>query len=389
VVALDDTQIFSRLSPTELNALRQIASELSFAPGEQIFKEGDLGDAIYVVKNGTVEISGLLAGDVRRVFSVIGAGDVFGEMAVLEDKPRSACAIARSNTTVYRIPRVQMLKLVESSPALAMALLREISNRLREFNGQYLREVLQTERLAIVGKFARSILHDIKNPLNIISMTAEMTDIRNSTRENRAEVTSRIRKQVERISDLIGEILEFTRTSHTGFVLAAGDYSTFVRQLIEEIRSEISSESATLQLDCPPAIQALFDPKRLRRVFYNLIHNAMDAMPDGGKILIRVRSSGTEVVTEFQDTGTGIPSEMTDKLFEAFATFGKQHGTGLGLSICKRIIDDHRGWISASNLRGGGAVFSFGLPLRSEVQNSSPQARQTRARSNAALQQSP
>jgi CRP-like cAMP-binding protein len=75
-------------------------------------------------------------------------------MAVIENKPRSACATWPRKTTVYFIPRAEMLALVERSPALALALLREISHRLREFNRQYLREVLQTERLAIVGRFA-------------------------------------------------------------------------------------------------------------------------------------------------------------------------------------------------------------------------------------------
>jgi signal transduction histidine kinase len=68
-------------------------------------------------------------------------------------------------------------------------------------------------------------------------------------------------------------------------------------------------------------------------------------------------------VTEIEDTGPGIAPEIAGQLFEAFATHGKAHGTGLGLSICKRIIEDHRGWISARNESGRGAVFSFGLPL--------------------------
>src|SRR5262245_65487275 len=98
-------------------------------------------------------------------------------MAVLEDKPRSASATAREDTTVYFLERAEMLKLVEKSPTLSLMLLREISHRLREFNQQYLREVLQTERLAIVGRFARSIVHDLKNPLNIIGLTAEMAGL--------------------------------------------------------------------------------------------------------------------------------------------------------------------------------------------------------------------
>jgi len=69
------------------------------------------------------------------------------------------------------------------------------------------------------------------------------------------------------------------------------------------------------------------------------------------------------VVTEIEDTGPGIAPEIADQLFEVFATHGKAHGTGLGLSICKRIIEDHHGWIEARNECGRGAVFAFGLPL--------------------------
>ena len=104
------------------------------------------------------------------------------------------------------------------------------------------------------------------------------------------------------------------------------------------------------------------NPKRLRRVFYNLIHNATDAMPGGGKITLRFRQAGGEVITEIEDSGPGIAPEIAEKLFDAFATYGKAHGTGLGLSISKKIIEDHRGRISARNEPGRGAVFSFALP---------------------------
>ena len=89
----------------------------------------------------------------------------------------------------------------------------------------------------------------------------------------------------------------------------------------------------------------------------------MDAMPEGGKIMLRILPQPREVVTEIEDTGIGIAPEIAEQLFEAFATHGKAHGTGLGLSICKRIIEDHHGWIAARNESGRGAVFSFGLPL--------------------------
>jgi signal transduction histidine kinase len=365
VVTLEANKLFCQLSPTELSALSRIAREKRFSAGQEIFKEGDNGDGVYVVRDGLVEISGLVDQQVRLVFSEVGPGDIFGEMAVIENKPRSACAVARTEATVYFIPRAEMLALVERSPSLALALLQEISHRLREFNRQYLREVLQTERLSIVGRFARSIVHDLKNPLNIIGLTAEMASMDRATPEMRQQATGRIRKQVERISDMIGEILDFTQGSHSDFILAPSDYRAFVNQLLEELGSEAGLKSVTLEMENPPpSVEMFIHPKRLRRVFYNLVHNATDAMPEGGKIILRFHATDTEVVTEIEDGGRGIAPEIAGQLFEVFATHGKAHGTGLGLSICKRIIEDHHGWISARNQPGRGAAFSFGLPRR-------------------------
>lgn len=364
MVTLDRCPLFSRLQPRDFKALQQAAQEKRIPDGKEVFKEGDIGDGVYVVKEGQVQISSLVGNNTRHVFSKVNPGEIFGEMAVLENKPRSASAVAVGETVVYFIPRDEMLKLVESSPHLSLELLREISNRLREFNRQYIHEVLQSERLAIVGRFARSIVHDLKNPLNIISITAEMAGIEKSTPELRRLTKLRIAKQVDRISELVNEILEFTQGSHGTFVHAPTDYTAFVEQLVDEIRPEIDLKSATIELENPPPkVKLLLNPKRLRRVFYNLMHNATDAMPGGGKIVLRFIVTDKEVITEIEDSGSGIAPEIADRLFDAFATFGKAHGTGLGLSICKKIIDDHQGRIFARNEPGRGAVFSFALPL--------------------------
>jgi len=320
-----------------------------------------------------VEISVPVSPQTRLVFSQIGPGDLFGEMAVLEDKPRSATAVAREPTTLYFLPRDEMLKRVNHSPALALALLREISNRLREFNHQYLREVLQAERLSVVGRFAGSIVHDLKNPLNIIGLTAEVSGMPHAKPELRQKAATEIRRQVDRISDLVGEILEFTRGPQTDLVLTSMDYAGFIQDVVEEMRPETALKGVTLEVESPlPQVRVLLNPKRLHRVFYNLIHNACDAMPKGGKVFIRARSAPTEVVTELEDTGPGIPAEVAGRLFQPFATHGKLHGTGLGLSICKRIVEDHQGWITARTAPGRGAVFCFGLPLQPTVAEVKP-----------------
>src|SRR4051794_21785051 len=113
MVTLEASKLFSQLSAPELNVVRGIAREQTFAAGQDIFKEGDPGDCLYVVKEGLVEISGIIGTNARHVFSEVAAGEFFGEMAVLEDKTRSANAVAAKQTTVYVIARAEMLKLIE------------------------------------------------------------------------------------------------------------------------------------------------------------------------------------------------------------------------------------------------------------------------------------
>ena len=364
MVALESITLFRGLDPGELSALRLIARETHFPAQNDVFHEGDPGNGVYFVKDGRVAISCLVGGNTRRVISQLGPGEIFGEMAVIEDRPRSATATAVEDTDVFFLPRGEMLAFLQRSPALAFNLLQHISRRLREFDQLYLREVIQAERLAVVGNFARSIVHDLKNPLSIISLSAELADRPDARPESRTQAAVRIRKMVERIGDMVSDILIFTEGKRTDVNIKSTNYHSYVLDLIGDLRAEVELKEARIEMQNePPAVLLQFNPRRLNRVFYNLIHNAADMMPVGGTIYLRFKPEGKEIITEIEDTGPGIAPEMADKLFEAFATFGKAHGTGLGLSICKKIIEDHQGRIWARNQPGRGAVFAFALPM--------------------------
>jgi signal transduction histidine kinase len=363
MVTLESSKLFSRLPPAELAKLREIAKEMRFAAGQEIFKEGDPGNGAYLVRSGAIRISAVIGTGDRVVFSKVLPGDVFGEMSLLDNQPRSACASAETDSVVYFVPRDEMVAMLKRLPELSMSLVQEISQRLREFNRQYVREVLQAERMTLVGRFASSIVHDLKNPLTIIGIAAELACLDSSTAETRKMAQQRIFKQIDRITQLVNDILEFTRGSATLPTRAAVEYGSYVKSVIEEFQREVAAKSISIEYENqPPEIKLQLNPHRLTRVFYNLIFNAVDAMPDGGKITIRFCLTDTAVVTEVEDTGPGIAPEIAGRLFEPFATYGKTRGTGLGLSISKRIIEEHGGRISARNEPGGGAVFSFALP---------------------------
>jgi signal transduction histidine kinase len=364
VTTLEAIPLFRNLNRNELQALRLIAQEKHFAAGQEIFREGASGDGVYFVKSGTVEISSLVGGGQRHIFSQLADGEIFGEMAVIEHRPRSATATAAQDSQVYFLPRGEMLSFLEKSPGLAFVLLQQISHRLREFNQLHLREIVQAESLAVIGRFAQSIVHDLKNPLSIIGLSAEVFDLPGINPEVRAKTQTRIKKQVERINDMVGDILIFTQNKRADADIKPADYRAFILELVADLRAEADLKSAQIDMEnVPPAVFVPFDPRRLSRVFFNLVGNATDIMLNGGKIFLRFHADKGEIVTEIEDTGPGIAPEIAGKLFQPFATHGKAHGTGLGLSICKKIIDDHGGKISVRSEAQRGAIFSFTLPL--------------------------
>ena len=368
MVELELVGLFQGLNAGEWQSLRGIAQERRFATGQEIFREGDPGDGVYVIRDGQVEIAHFVDGKEHRVFSRLGPGEIFGEMAVIENLPRSATAIGAGDTRVYFIPRDEMLALLKRSPGLAFNLLQEISRRLRDFNQLHLREVIQAERLAVVGNFARAILHDLKNPLTVISLAVETLDRPGLVPEKKAQSLDYIRNQVGHINELIGDILAFSQGAATHTALAPADYHQFINELLPELNADAGIKSVRVEMqNQPPSVRLLLDARRLRRVFINLLHNAADVMPEGGKIFLRFRRGEQEVITELEDTGPGIAPEMADRLFQPFATHGKPHGTGLGLSICKKTIEDHGGRLAARSEPGHGAIFSFALPLAKDV----------------------
>ena len=113
------------------------------------------------------------------------------------------------------------------------------------------------------------------------------------------------------------------------------------------------------------------DELKILRVFYNVIKNAAESMPAGGKLTIKTYSLNNKAVISISDTGTGISSEIKDKIFNPLFTYGKNNGTGLGLSIVKKIVEAHKGKIEIESKEGEGTTFYISLPV--ECNSGNPQ----------------
>ncbi len=235
---------------------------------------------------------------------------------------------------------------------------------MRDSNARHVEELLQAGRLALVGQFAQSIVHDLKNPLNTILIATDLVQSDETPREHRIEATGQIRRQVARLATMINEVLDYTRQTSGSVTLTPIAFHDFVRALLDEMRPVAGDRAVNIVCEnLPPEVRVAIDQRRLVQAFYNLINNAADFMPTGGTVTLRFAMTSGEIHVEIEDSGPGIAPEIAHRLFQPFATFGKKTGTGLGLSICKRIIEDHKGRIQARSEPGRGAIFTIALPL--------------------------
>lgn len=347
----------------ELHALESDGEPRSFAAGQVIFSAGDAGDGFYVVESGRVRISAVIGRNEPRVLAVIGEGDFFGEMAVVDEAPRSATATAEVDTRTFFLAREKLLQLLTRHPQLALNILRKFSARMRSLNQRYLDEIIQAEQLAVIGRFAATIVHDFKNPLTIIGLAAETAASSDTSPPMRQDAQHKITRQVERMTHMLQELIEFIKPTGQDPVLHAVNFARYLEPLADEIRSEIADRRVKLVLEnAPPSVDVRLEPQRMSRVFYNLVNNAVDEMPKGGTLFLRFAAEGQMLRVDVEDTGKGIAPTIALSLFQPFVTHGKSHGTGLGLTICKKIVEDHGGKIWASSTPGKGATFSFTIP---------------------------
>lgn len=351
----------------DLRALESQGEVRVFGPGQVIFSAGDEGDGCYVVISGRVRISAVVGLQDARVLATIGPGDFFGEMAVVDNAPRSATATAETHTRTSFVKREKLLQLLARRPKLALNLIREFSARIRNLNQKYLEETVQAERLAVIGRFATTIVHDFKGPLATIGLATDLACSPGSRLAQRRQLRSMVARQTERMRTMLQELIDFVRPGGQQPAARPISFAPYLKSFVAEAKAELAQRGVRLVVATPlPPVMVKIDPQRLSQLFHNLLNNAADELKDGGEITVRSRISGAELQIDVHDNGPGIPRQIAASLFNPFVTYGKPHGTGLGLAICRRIAEDHGGRIWAKSTAGKGATFTFTLPLAKE-----------------------
>jgi two-component system sensor kinase FixL len=226
-------------------------------------------------------------------------------------------------------------------------------------------ELRRTERLAVLGRLAASLTHELRDPLHALLLHAEVVEaeLRTPTVESQAQMAASvadIKIEIARLDDLIEDYLSLARLATLR--RESADLGRFVRACCHEFEEPLASCGVTLTLDGLDRLGRIaFHPSALRGALRNLMRNALEAMPQGGTLTLRGQRTPTHVHLAISDTGIGIPADEVPLIFEPLHTT-KPEGTGLGLYLVREIMAAHDGHIEVQSTLGQGTTFNLTLP---------------------------
>lgn len=232
------------------------------------------------------------------------------------------------------------------------------------------KRAMTSERLAFVGSLAGGLAHEIKNPLSTLSINLQLLkeDIQSMTGENSKRASVKIQalqKEVQRLEEILNDFLRFARGQK--LELESHDINEVLDEVVDFVTPKIKQKNIMILKNYDENLpRCRIDSSLIKQAILNIIINAEQAMEKGGELMIRTSRNKKYVQIDITDTGSGIPEDITDKIFQVYFST-KKAGTGLGLPTTKRIIEEHKGTLSVQSEEGKGTCFSIQLPTNATI----------------------
>jgi len=381
--SLKNLQIFKDIPDADLKHIHKMIEHRQYHHEESIIHEDTMGDHIFILSSGKVRIEKRVGDERTEVLGYYDEeGGLFGEMAILEDKPRSAAMIADSDCRILAVSKADFLELVQSVALFTLAVAKNISQFLRETDERLINTLKQEneelrhanymlqetqealiskERLALIGRMASTILHDMKNPMSTIGGYAQLIKMKKHTHAQLIKYADIIARQVIQFTTMAQDLLSFAQGGEQ-MQLKSIQVADYLEECCDSLSLKFEDHVAVLKHDLNFKGVVRMDTGRFFRVLDNIAMNALDILGEDGifKVWSQEVETGLRIILE--DNGPGMSEEVKQNAFKEFYTFGKRKGTGLGLAIVKRIVDEHDGLISIDSKEGVGTKFIIDLP---------------------------
>jgi CRP/FNR family cyclic AMP-dependent transcriptional regulator len=356
-----ENRLFEGIDAEVLKKIAPKIGVLRMQPGEIIFREGDPGDSLYLVGEGSVKISRPAPTGEHDIVGYVDPGNFFGATALLAGEPRSGTAVAAAPALIGAVKEETFQQILELAPSrVHRNFLRAVTDRMRRVNAQFMRETVRAERLRVAGALANAMIQDLKNPVCIARCCSDLI-ASESTDPQLRELSRMLTETVNSILGMTLDLLDYTRGS-----VSVSKRPVSIWRLLDELNRR--------SLHLLPAKKIGFvkhvryqgnidiDLGRFARALGNVIDNSIHAMPARGVITFTSDLVHHEVVLRLSDTGVGISSEMLLRLYEPFEPDEHSHRAGTGLAIVKAIVEAHDGKISIASVPGKGTTVDIRLP---------------------------
>jgi signal transduction histidine kinase len=241
----------------------------------------------------------------------------------------------------------------------------ELSRAFAKMRGELLdsqRRQIETERIAALGRAASSISHDLRHYLAAVVANAEFLYEAEELKLDRSEIYQEIKTASTQMTDLIDSLRELAH-QRSAISPEPTDLEQVIRRAIEAVQARPEFRNRSITLHAENELEGMFDPRKLERVFFNLVLNACEATPDGeSRVTVDVQTQKDSFEIRVSDQGSGVPENIRGRVFDPFVSSGKPNGTGLGLAIVSKIVSDHGGAVAVERTSEAGTVMLVKLP---------------------------
>jgi signal transduction histidine kinase len=357
----------------------------TYPPNTILCQEDAYESTFYIILDGEVKVTKIIAHDQSRFLKTLSAGDFFGEMAIIQNAPRAASVTTETPTTVLEIRKDAFNSLLRRSASISLAMAKEVSRRLRENDAMAIEDLrLKAGELAAAyqqlaeqdyarREFLSMVAHELRTPLTAASGFLHMIQkglLQNQdmNSESQKAALDSVSRNIQQIVSLVNDILFMQEMDLIMPRFQPVDIAEIIETVVKRCREEPTTNRVSMKVKIEKDLPKVNgDAKTIERAIAAIVDNAIKFSPDGGDIEINARHSNSQVWIEILDHGIGIPKEVLPRIFDRFFHVDELEGhvfrgMGLGLSIARQVIEQHNGKIAVESEYGKGAKLTILFP---------------------------
>jgi signal transduction histidine kinase len=370
---------FPGISPDEMQEIIMNSRIKTYPPDTVICKENEVEFTFYMILEGDFKVTKIINNSQDRLLKTLTAGDFFGEMALIHNAPRAATVTSVTSATLLELDKDGFKRVLKHSPSVSMAMVSEISNRLRQ-NDELTIEDLRLraaeladayQRLAeqdmVRHEFLSNVAHELRTPLMVASGYLHALKKGMVSSDQLENIVDTVTRNVDQIVTLTNDILFLQEIELVLPEFQSVNLMKVAEEVVKSYQDKAQAKLVTLTIKNGRNISAVQGDKHsLQRAVTALVDNAIKFSNTNGIVEIYFSENGTRASISVEDHGIGIAPEIRPRIFDRFAHLEKNGnelygGLGIGLSITKQVIQQHNGSLEVESKLGMGSRFTISL----------------------------